>query len=460
MIEQMLERRATLLFGASLVLLGAIYLIVGGIYRPQNLDDGWALSYLYQFRLHGIEHASIFKSAVIPGTFQDGVFDFSKIQSFVYGTVLDLVGWTQAATHAVSTLLIAASAVIWGLIAHRLTGRRSLSIAAVILLLFSEAFFGPANQSRAEALTFFLASAAFALYMFEFELLSGLLVGLAFEVHPTGLYAGIYVASAVAAKASNGRFNNLNFSRSTALLVAGLVFGFGVYVALHSSAISNLPQVLASGNDGSNILTAYFIKAKYFRHVPELIFFVAMVVVFVVKRHWNNVKALSLLIGATGISILLVHRESVHYALYVYAPLMLISLWVVDRYRKLHLTFLLCVIFFTVQYAAVYYLNRSYSFDAYSAAISKAVPNDGVAVVGTSNDWFIFKDRNFYAYTYGSEAFSSVAPSAFYLIRNDSPYVSFPSDNFYVNIHRIFNCIELSRFNLGGEKVQVDRCER
>jgi hypothetical protein len=139
---------------------------------------------------------------------------------------------------------------------------------------------------------------------------------------------------------------------------------------------------------------------------------------------------------------------------------MLISLWVADKYKKLLVTYSLCLALFVAQYGAIFYLNRSYSFEAYSAAVSKAVPNDGLAVVGTSNDWFIFKERSFYAYTYGSAAFNAVAPSAFYLIRNDSPYASFPKDRFYENIDRTFRCSKLSAFTLGGEKVQIDRCER
>jgi hypothetical protein len=139
---------------------------------------------------------------------------------------------------------------------------------------------------------------------------------------------------------------------------------------------------------------------------------------------------------------------------------MLTSLWVADRHKKLHLTVALCLAFFTAQLGVVYYLNHSYSFDAYSVAIAKAVPADNLAVVGTSNDWFVFKERVFYAYTYGAEAFNAVAPNEFYLIQNDSPYASFPQYGFYENIDRNFTCSKISGFTLGGEKVQVAPCKR
>ena len=460
MVERILQRHARLLFGASTLLLVVIYLIVGGVYRPQNLDDGWTLSFLYQYHLHGVEHDTVFGNVVSSTGGQDGVFYFAKIQSIVYGAILDFAGWTQSAAHTVSTLLIGASAAIWGLIAHRLTSRRALSAAIVLLLLFTEPFFGPANQSRAEALAFFFASAAFALYVFEFPLFSGLLVGLAFEVHPTGLFAAIYVASALFAKASSSNIKNTIFSRSTALLFAGLILGFGIYVLLHAEAISTLPQVLTAGNSGDNLLVAYFIKTKYLRHVPELVFFLLTVGIFIAKKYWRDTASLSWLLLATGCSILVIHRESVHYALYFYAPLMLTSLWVADRHKKLHLTVALCLAFFTAQLGVVYYLNHSYSFDAYSVAIAKAVPADNLAVVGTSNDWFVFKERVFYAYTYGAEAFNAVAPNEFYLIQNDSPYASFPQYGFYENIDRNFTCSKISGFTLGGEKVQVAHCKR
>lgn len=460
MIERALERHATVLFCVSALLLAVIYLIVGGIYRPQNLDDGWTLSALYQYHVHGIEQDKIF-GATLVSEGQDGVHHFAKIQAFIYGAFLNVVGWTQSAGHAVSTLFVGLGAVTWGLITKRLTGRSHLAVATVILLLLSEPFFGPANQSRPEALTFFFASTAFALYLHDRPFLSGLFIGLAFEVHPAGLFAGLYVASAFFAKATKTGLRELIFSRPTALLLLGSLLGLSAYLLLHAEALSTLLETFSQSNAGiSNFLIYYFFKAKYFRHIPELILFITMLAVFVRGRHWKEAQHLVWLLVIAGSSLLVLHRGSIHYVLYLYAPLMLISLWVADRYRKLYLTFALCLVFFTAQYGVVYYLNRSYSFDAYSVAVSKAVPDDDLAVVGTSNDWFIFKERSFYAYTYGSAAFNAVAPSAFYLIRNDSPYASFPKDRFYENIDRTFRCSKLSAFALGGEKVQIDRCER
>jgi hypothetical protein len=460
MIEHVLERRATLLFGLSALLLVAIYLIVGGIYRPQNLDDGWTLSALYEYHLHGAEHDKIF-GATLASEGQDGVYHFAKIQAFIYGIILDIVGWTQSAAHAVSTLFVGLGALTWGIIAKRLTGRGGLAAATVILLLFSEPLFGPANESRPEALTFFFASVAFALYLFDRPLLSGLFIGLAFEVHPAGLFAGLYVASAYFAKAAKTGLKNHIFSRPTALLLLGSLLGLSAYLLLHADALLTLLQTFSQSNTGfSNFLVYYFFKAKYMRHIPELIFFVLMLGFFVRGRHWKDAQPLVWLLVITGSSLLVLHRGNIHYVLYLYAPLMLISLWVADRYKKLYLTFALCLAFFAAQYGAIYYLNRAYSFDAYSSAITNAVPDDDLTVVGTSNDWFIFKERSFYAYTYGPAAFNAVAPSAFYLIRNDSPYMSYPRDRFYENIDRSFSCSKLSGFTLGGEKVQVDRCER
>jgi hypothetical protein len=460
MLERVLGRRATLLFGVSALLLVAIYLIVGGIYRPQNLDDGWTLSALYEYHLHGTAHDKIF-GATLASEGQDGVYHFAKIQAFIYGIILDVLGWTQSAGHTVSTLFIGLGALTWGIIAKRLTGRGGLAIATVMLLLFSEPLFGPANESRPEALTFFFASAAYALYLFDRPLLSGLLIGLAFEVHPAGLYAGLYVASAYFAQAAKSGLKNHIFSRPTALLLLGSLLGFSAYLLLHAEALSTLLQTFSQSNKGaSNFLVAYFVKAKYLRHIPELIFFVVMLGVFVRGRLWRETQPLAWLLAISGLSLLVLHRGNIHYVLYLYAPLMLISLWVADRYKRLYLTFSLFVMFYIAQYGAVYYLNHSYSFDAYTSAITSAVPDDDLTVVGTSNDWFIFKERSFYAYTYGPAAFNAVAPSAFYLIRNDSPYASFPRDRFYENIDRSFSCSKLSGFTLGGEKVQVDRCER
>jgi hypothetical protein len=456
----MLERRATLLFAASTLLLVATYLIVGGIYRPQNLDDGWTLSALYEFHRHGVTQDTIF-GATLASEGQDGVYHFAKIQATIYGLILDVIGWTRSSGHAVSTLFACCGALTWGVITRRVTGRANLAVATVILLLFSEPLFGPAHQSRPEALTFFLASAALALYLYQRPFLAGLLVGLAFEVHPVGLFAGLYVAAAFFTRATTTNLKSELFSRSTGLLLFGSLIGLGGYLLLHADALSTLVQTFSQSNTGSqNFLLSYFLKAKFMRHIPELIFFVVMVAVFIRGKHWKDSPFLTWMFVFTGLSLLVLHRGNMHYVLYLYAPLMLISLWVADKYHKLHLTFVVCLAFFFAQYGAVYYLNRAYSFDAYTRAVSKELPDDDVAVVGTSNDWFINQEREFYAFTYGSEAFNAVAPSEFYLIRNESPYMTFPKDRFYDNIDRTYQCSPLSTLAIGGEKVQIDRCER
>jgi hypothetical protein len=345
MIERMLERHATLLFGVSALLLIVIYLTVGGIYRPANGDDGWSLSFLYQYHLHGMEHDTVFGNVVPAAGGQDGVFHFAKIQSFVYGTILDVAGWTRSAAHAVSTLLIGASALIWGIIAQRIAARRSLSVALVILLLLSEPLFGPANQSRSEALTFFFASVALALYLFDHPLFSGLFIGLAFEVHPAGLFAGLYVASVFLQKITKGNMRDKVFSRSTALLLSGVVLSFGLYALLHFEAISTLGSMALESNQGINFLYAYFVNTKYFRHVPELLLFFLMIGVFITKKHWRDERTLAWLLLGTGFSLLVFHRGNFHYTLYSYAPLMLISLWVAARYKTIFLTFTLCLMF-------------------------------------------------------------------------------------------------------------------
>jgi len=82
--------------------------------------------------------------------------------------------------------------------------------------------------------------------------------------------------------------------------------------------------------------------------------------------------------------------------------------------------FVLCLAY----YLSIFYRNHDYNSDTYATRIRSIVPADNLPVIGSPNEWFAFKDREFYAATYTGN-FNTGAP-AFYLIKEDNYRNGYP----------------------------------
>ena len=392
-----------ILFGAYLLLILLTYCFLHGIYRPDNMDDAWFLSFAHNHIVKGVETDSTFGSTPGGGGF-GGVVLFGKTYTYLYGSILNAVGWTKSHAHIISLICTVFSAVCWSCLLLKNGLSRRLSILFGLSLLLVEPYFGAANQARPDALSFLLVSAAALAFSFHRNLLAGLLSAVAIEIHPVGISAILFIAALFLSEQDAATRTWRAAVRTILWLSAGLLAGLIYYYLLHAQHLSLIATTIQQGNVGGNevnhILVEYFFKTKYFRHIPELVAIVAAAAMFLLKRHYRDTRLVPALFVVCILFTLIIRRPNFMYTIYVYPAFLLLILWLSEKYNLLRVAAVLLLLYLIPQYGLVYVKNRNWSMDRYIASIQKAVPEGTAPVLGRPNDWFAFLDRPFYTTDY------------------------------------------------------------
>lgn len=432
------------------------YLALHGIYRPDNKDDAWFLSFAYSHVVQGVESDVVFGSR--PGTGgYGGVLLFGKTYSYLYGYVLNALGWTKSNGHLISTVCILLSAICWGLLLRKNGQSRLLSGVFACALLLVEPYFGAANQARPDALSFLLVSGSALAFSFNRYVAAGLLAAIAVEIHPVGISALLLIAALAVARQQSDPFDRRTLVLAAVGLLAGLLIGAAYYYGLHADHLSLLLSTLTSGNAGAggsdNILIEYFLKTKHFRHVPELVVFVACTVWFVKRRYYRETWLVPALFVACMAFALIVQRPNFMYTIYVYPGFLLLTLWLCERNGWLKAAGLAVLVYLIPQYAIVFAQNRSWDMAQYVAQVRAAVGQHQEPIVGNPNDWFAFQQREFYSASYHGDL-RPVLPGQFVLIESDH-YRDGEYPRMTALVNESYRIAETVEFQSRGKPVRV-----
>lgn len=447
-----------ILIGAYLLAALLTYCCLNGIYRPENTDDAWFLSVAHDHVVRGIETDVAYGTT--PGTGGlGGVMLFGKTFSLLYGHTLNLLGWTKTNAHLISTACLVLSALCWYAILSKLNFGKRLAVFFALSLLVAEPFFGAANQARSDALSFFVVSTGFLLFLYRHYGLAGFFSVVALEIHPVGVVVFFFMASVTAARLISGEARELRWFRPLVWFTIGLGAGSLYYLSLHAAHLGSLPMVLSLGNTGAsevnNILFEYFFKTKYLRHIPELMAVVACAVFFVHKRYHREDPLVPVFFVASLVFTLVIRRPNFMYAIYVYPAFLLLLFWVFQRHNRLGLAAGLLLVYLLPQYGFVYLQNRHWDMEEYLAQVRRLTPTDNNPVLGRPNDWFAFVDRPFFRVDYLGD-FQAVAPDALVLIEGEAfrsgscPKVRSVTD-------RLYDSTECGRFQSRGETIVVKK---
>ncbi|MFH0878506.1 MAG: hypothetical protein V2A34_02225 [Lentisphaerota bacterium] len=450
-----------LLIGACLLAVLLVYYGLHGLYRPENMDDAWFLSFAHHHIVNGIETDVTFGTKPGYGGY-GGVALFGKTFTYLYGHALNLAGWTKSNAHLISTMCLVISALCWVSILQSLKFGRRLSLFFGLAMLLVEPFFGAANQARPDALSFLMVSAALLCFLCRRWGISGFLAAVAVEIHPIGVYALVFIASAAAARLISGEAQKARQVRMPLWFAAGMGVGGLYYLALHGMNLGLLPAVMSQGNTGgsqvNNILFEYFFKTKHMRHIPELVAILACAFIFIFKRYHRENAFVPVFLAASVLFTFVIQRPNFMYAIYVYPAFLLLILWVFERHGRLGLAAGLLLACLLPQFGLVYWQNRHWDMEKYLAQVRSLTPAESVPMVGRPNDWFAFVDRPFFAVDYRGD-FRAAAPEIFVLVEDESfrnngfPKVKSVADQFYTST-------ECGRFQSRGETVVVKRLVR
>jgi hypothetical protein len=407
----------------ALLLTAALYVFVLPVFRPDNVDDGWYLSYVYNYLHKGIAGDSVYAEGHDQGQWM-GVRMFGKTQAVLCGSLLDKLGWTKLSAFGISSGLAALAALAWFAIMFRTFRNRRLAVIGAITLLATEPLFSVAGTARPDAFVFCFISLSLWAFVGGFGLLSGILAGIAIETHPTGLIAIFYVSAAWAAGLTTSNTNSTNRGmKMPALFAAGGLLTVPYYLLLHGEAIRQFTATMREGNTsslfGDNMLFQYFCMTAYGRHIPEIFLFVVCAILFLRLKLADEYPFAGWLFCAAISALIFLHRPNFFYVVFVYPAFVFVALCVFGRKYLPVLWLLGLMMFLTPQYAWAWHRNHLRDHAAYVRTVQAAVPHDNLPVLGSANDWFAFPERRFYATDYKGDL-HLLDLRAFYVVEDEA----------------------------------------
>lgn len=397
----------------DIILLGIVvifvYFIAHGNFRKESIDDVWHMTWIYYF----------FNDSVPGHVFRPypGLLHFFKTQAYIYGPILNMTGWNLSIAHLVSTVFIIASGGVWYFIFSYLNFTKRIAVSCVLLMLLLEPYLFAANLLRADALTFFIASFAFLLFLKEKYLLSGLLCLIGFETHALGLMAFVYIFSYVIFDRS-AFLSEKQIIKKFTLFMMGCFLGILYYFMLHCDNLSTLTSMIDQSSVGitTNYIYKYFFQERYFRHFPELIIIIISFYIFLKRKLYKEHTFILIFLVISIASSFIFRRTISLYMIYIFPAILLMIVFTFEKFKKLKWILLIFVLLLLPQYTYVYYQFHDYDLKAYVEKVANSIPDDGLLVLGNPNSWYAFKDREFREYTY--TGYADIEEDEFYIIEN------------------------------------------
>jgi hypothetical protein len=422
--------------------------------RPHDVDDGWSLSYLYNYFHKGITGDLNFGDPL------NGVQFFGKLHALLAAFILDGAGWTRTNGHLLSLFFMGSALILWFILLKALGQSRFLAGFFCLTAFLLDPFFTAASSTRLEAFEFFVITLALTAFIYRWWASSMFLAWLAIESHPIGVMAFFYMGAALASSPSLQRsFQEKNLAILIRLAL-GFLSGAALFVLLHQEALPHLPGLLIQKNLPQQIksygpLFEYFFLTKYLRHLPELLLFLAALFFFFKKGIFHQNRFTLFFLISTLVAGLLIRRPNFHYALFFYPPLLLLALTVAEALKILPILSLGLWLFLMPQYLLVYIQNRSYDFPGQVRTLSTALPDDGLPVVANANEWFAFYRRHYFYYDYLGN-YRDLGLREFYLIEDDN----FRSLQGAMKrwLHSDFTGVVWKRLTINGQVYEIKKC--
>ena len=282
------------------------------------------------------------------GPLDIGIFDYLKgywtflpcVPTWLQSVALRLAGTPSLLAIRLVSLffgVILLLAVYW---IGDLTGGRRLGILCLVIVGFSYAFFYSAHLARYDVIAATLGYLSMAIYLNERQkrrwwvgLLTGLLLGIAFEIHPN---SAIFIPGLILVAVWDQRWGILRSAQFYGFITGGLL-GMGLYIALHiipfrqtylefnqySFNVTHSPPLFTLN---LSIILQSVAEMGSFLAVIMLLMFPVFIFgfIFLIKRRTSGDITL-LILSSTLIAdfILLVRLKPGYYAIYI-APILLI----------------------------------------------------------------------------------------------------------------------------------------
>jgi hypothetical protein len=271
---------------------------------------------------------------------------------------------------------------------------------------------------RPETFILLLSALAGWLALTGRETLAGLVAMAAVETHPIGVVSFAYLGAVGMVKRKRK-----GFGAHLAHVAVGVAAGAVIYAVLHRGHLHLLREVITRGGSsemGRFFLLSYFSRpGSYSAHLTEaplVLGGAALAAWAPVRREFPGVWWFAL---AAALVAVLPLRGNPHY-LVVVLPAVILPLAAAAELADCRALALAAVcLFYTPIYLAAYGLNKDAASHRawYPSAIAAAVPDDGLPVLGSPDEWWVFRKRRYHVAESGREhLFADL--KTFYLIEN------------------------------------------
>ncbi len=376
------------------------------------LDDAWTMSFAWTWMREGLAVDRVYRA--------DSALTFGHLQFAIYGTLLDLLGWTRSNALWISTALMFASAMAWYGICRAIewTKERAWTVALALVLLHKcvEA----ANLARPDALVLLFISLSLLALIRSRPLLAGLLTMAAIEVHPIGAVALFYQAAWLIHARQSWSSDRRSGVRLLAALAGGLLLGAAaIYMTRPdmfswqrlTSMAGRAGQVHGPARSEFTWLDRHF---KYHSHV-ELAVFSLAAVAHLVQRSWRRSPLPLLWLVAIGVAALVIRRPNGFYVLMAFPAFVILTVSALRNAAALRVALFILLVSFVIRAGDTWQQRPNYDLDANTSRVVQLVPDDGLAVVGLDDFWFGFRQRRFVPANYAGD-FEALDLPGFYLV--------------------------------------------
>lgn len=439
-----------------LILICFAFIFFNTGFKPELQDNAWTQYWAYDYINNGITEDRFIGN----GLANLNVTGITP--AFLYGSILNLIGWTLARTLLISTFLILAAQGFWILILKDKGWSRYSILVFVIIALLLDAYFEPAHTSKSDAFTFFMLSIAFYSFTKEKYLLAGLFAVVCVESHPIGLTVFFYML---------GHFLGNRKAilkdhpiRPFVYFSLGIVLGVAYYFALHFRPLFQSAYSLEHTLDQngelfyfSSYILKYFIPKGLSKHLPELLIILLGIIVGIIRKYYKKDPSLYWIVSLVFLSSLFNPRPVHTYVLMAFPAFLMVLVDTVRREKFLNLTVLYFFLLLVPQYGYLVYKSRQEpSHKAYVETIRESLPGDKtLPVLGSINEWFACVGEREYHHYSRLDFVPDFRPDEFFLIvENDGRGAGLPGK--WSDVYQI---ISLRDFDNHGEAFEIFKME-
>ncbi len=417
------------IFGGAAAVIIFFYISLHTRAFIEYIDDSFSLSSVYIYQTTGTSVDTIFSAPDNPDRF----LYFRKTFYAVYGAILEVIGWEKGHAYIISTAVLVLCSALWWLFMRRLGYPVYARWAVSLLLLFMLPFFTAAHRGRDDPLTLLCIITALLLFSYRRYFFAGFASLVACEIHPMGSLALFFIAGLAALEWYKNPEERRQLYKNLGWLSLGAVMGVGYYFALHHDILS-IDGILgrfkrANQFDGQVLdppVRSYFLIYWFDpRFLAETLFFSLALFVYIKKKWYREDPVPGVLMLAAVLHSFITGRPNLNYLGLGWTPFVFASVIIYERWGRLKEAFVLLMIYLSVLYGMRLYNNYDYDYPQIAARTYAAVPVDTLPVVALPDNWFIFRERQFYP-LYNRPDILTLGLKEFYFVRNDYLAYKYP----------------------------------